>query len=186
MVETLFRAEEELTGEVLVCYADIIYEKKIIQKLLESEADIGVTIDEDYWDYWEARLDKPEEDMESLILNDQDKIIDLGNTECGKENDKTRYVGLIKFSRKGVESLKKVYHKNKEIYFDKDEKWMRSKSFKKAYMTCMLQALINEGYDVEPIKIKRGWMEFDTNEDYENANLWLMEDSLGKFINLDN
>ena len=167
MVETLMCAEEEMDDDILVCYGDILYEKRIIEEILASKVDIGVTVDADYWNYWKARLENPEEDMESLVIDDEGKIIELGDTNCNPDKAKVRYVGLIKFSKKGVEALKKVYYENKEKYFDKNESWLRSKSFKQAYMTCMLQALVNAGYRVDPIIIKHGWLEFDTNEDYE-------------------
>ena len=142
MVETLMCAEEEMDDEIIVCYGDILYEKSVIKKILASNVDIGVTVDEDYWEYWKLRMGKPEEDIESLVIDEEGKIIELGDTNCTLDKAKVRYVGLIKFSKKGVEALKKVYHENKEKYFDKEEPWLRSKSFKKAYMTCMLQALI--------------------------------------------
>ncbi|HLC96101.1 MAG TPA: phosphocholine cytidylyltransferase family protein [Candidatus Nanoarchaeia archaeon] len=181
MVETLFAAEPEMDDAILVCYADILYEKKILKKVLEAKVDIGVTIDENYWDYWKARLDHPEEDTESLVIKDG-KIIDLGDTKAPLEKAKVRYVGLIKFSKKGVEALKQVYNKNKKKFFHRDQPWLRSKSFKKAYMTCMLQALINAGYEVKPIPIKHGWLEFDTEADYERYNKWLKENSLSRFF----
>jgi len=181
MVETLFCAEVEMDSEILVCYADILYEERVLNRVLDDKSDIGVTVDTDYWDYWKARLDKPEEDMESLIVKDG-KIVDLGNPDCKKEDAQVRYVGLIKFSKKGVEALKKVYHENKEKYFDTDEPWLRSKSFKKGYMTCILQAIINTGYKVEPITIKHGWLEFDTSQDYEKYMKWLKEDTIAKYF----
>ena len=181
MVETLFAAENELNDEILVCYADILYEEKTIKRILQSKADIGVTVDDDYWDYWEARMDNPEEDTESLVINNG-RIVELGDTKCSLDKAKVRYVGLIKFSKKGVEALREVYHENRKKYYDKNEPWLRSKSFKKAYMTCMLQALINNGYEVEPIIVTRGWMEFDNNEDYEKANSWLGDGSIKRFI----
>nr|MBI4157178.1 phosphocholine cytidylyltransferase family protein [Candidatus Woesearchaeota archaeon] len=181
MVETLFAAENELNDEILVCYADILYEERIIQKILQSKADIGVTVDDDYWDYWKARMDNYKDDVESLVINNG-RIVELGETHCSLDKAKVRYVGLIKFSKKGIEALKKVYHENRKKYYDKNEPWLRSKSFKKAYMTCMLQALINNGYEVEPIIVTRGWMEFDNNEDYEKANSWLEDGSIKRFI----
>lgn len=184
MVETLFCAEKEMDDDILVCYSDILYEEKVLRKVLESKAEVGVTADEDYGDYWQARRDNPEEDRESLVIDKEGKIGDLGNTKCTKEEAKARYVGLIKFSKKGLEKLKEVYHKNKGLYSGKDEPWLRSKSFKKAYMTCLLQALINAGQKVEPIIIRRGWLEFDTVEDYEKYNKWLEEGSLKRFIDL--
>jgi len=184
MVETLFCAEQEMTDDLLICYADILYEKRILQEIINSPAQIGVTVDQDYWDYWQARTDQPEEDMESLIIQDN-KIIDLGNTNCTRDQASVRYVGLIKFSKSALEHLKRVYHHHKSLYFDKDEPWLRSKSFKKAYMTCLLQALINDGQTLQPITIRRGWLEFDTEEDYEKYSQWLQQGTLYRFFNFD-
>lgn len=186
MVETLFTAEPEINDEFLVCYGDIIYEKDIILKVMEDKSDIGVVVDRDYWEYWSSRMDKPEEDVESLVLNEKKEIVDIGDPNCNVYEAKQRYVGIIKFSKKGARILKEVYHNNKEKYFNKNEPWLRSKSFRKAYMTDMLQAIINEGYKVYPMFISKGWMEFDTVEDYEKANKWLNENTLNRFIKLEN
>ena len=45
MVWTMFCAEEELEGGVIVSYGDIVYSTGILQALLKSKADIAVTID---------------------------------------------------------------------------------------------------------------------------------------------
>src|SRR3989344_6299138 len=154
MVASLFCAEQELNDEVLICYADILYEKKVIKKILNSKLDIGVTADDSYWNYWQARLDNPGEDIESFIIKDN-RIIELGLPRCSLDKAKARYVGLIKFSKRGVEALKKVFHENKEKYWNKDEPWLNSKSFKKAYMTDILQSLINANHKLEPIIISK-------------------------------
>ncbi|PIN69090.1 nucleotidyl transferase [Candidatus Woesearchaeota archaeon CG11_big_fil_rev_8_21_14_0_20_43_8] len=184
MVETLFCAEKEMDGDILVCYADIIYEKRIIETILSSNVNIGVTVDDDYWDYWKARNDNPEDDVESLVVDGDGKIIELGDTMCSREKAQMRYIGLIKFTKKGVDALRKVYYRNKLKFFDKDEPWLRSKSFKKAYMTCMLQAIINAGYHVDPIVVSRGWLEFDTIEDYERTKNWIKQNKLGQYFYL--
>lgn len=185
MVETLFAAEKEMNGEILVLYSDIIFEKSVLEKVMNNQVDIGVTVDVDYWDYWKARLDKPETDIESFVIDGEGKIVEMGDTACGLDKAKIRYVGMLKFSARSTEVLKNIYHKNRDIYFIKDEKWKRSKCFRKAYMTCMLQALIDEGYRVDPIQISHGWMEFDTVEDYERANEWDKNGTLKRFINID-
>ncbi len=184
MVETLFCAEEELSGNVLVCYGDIIYEESVLRKVLRSVADVGVVVDEDYWDYWCARLDTPSCDTESLVVKDE-KIVDLGNPNCPLSDASCRYVGMIRFSQKGIDQLKKAYHKNRDLYYHSDSPWKRSKSFRKAYMTCMLQELIDEGYDVNPIVIRRGWLEFDNVDDYERYHNWVIEGSISKFCKID-
>ncbi|MBS3109538.1 phosphocholine cytidylyltransferase family protein [Candidatus Woesearchaeota archaeon] len=185
MVESLFCAVDEMTDDLVVCYGDIVYQKSVIDSVMQSKADIGVTVDLDYWPYWAARLSEPEKDIESLVVDKNGKIIDLGNPDCSLEEAKVRYVGLIRFSKKGLSALKKVYSENKKKYFSKDAPWLRSKSFKKAYMTCMLQAMINAGYKVMPIPINRGWLEFDTSEDYEKMSGLHKSGRLKQFIKLD-
>ena len=183
MVETLMRAEAEMDDEILVCYSDILYEKSVVKKVIEANVDIGVAVDIDYIDYWKARLDNWKEDVESLVIGEQGNIVEIGVPNCQLEKAKVRYVGLIKFSKKGIEILKKVYLKNREKYFDSNEKFMNSKSFKKMYMTDMIQLIINSGQKVYPIRIQHGWLEFDTNEDYEKAIEWLKNRTMKRFFN---
>lgn len=184
MVETLFTAEEEMNDGVIVCYSDILYQKSVIKKVISSKADIGVTADIDYLDYWKARMDFPEKDMESLVIKKGD-ITELGETNCEIDKAKARYVGVIKFSKEGIRILKKIYHQKKKKYYNKNESWLHSKSFKKAYMTSLLQAVINTGYKVKPIRIVKGWLEFDTEQDYEKYNKWLKEETLKRFFEFD-
>lgn len=184
MVASLFCAEKELNDDILVCYADILYEKRVVKKILNSNSDIGVVADNSYWDYWKARLNNPEEDIEGFVVKDG-KVIELGTPKCELDKAMIRYVGLIKFSKKGIEALKEVFYENKKKYWDKDEPWLNSKSFKKAYMTDMLQALINVGYKVKPIIINNGWLEFDTNEDYEKVIKWAKEKTLDRFYSFE-
>tara|TARA_Y100000310_G_scaffold345402_1_gene464522 strand:- start:30231 stop:31034 length:804 start_codon:yes stop_codon:yes gene_type:complete len=185
MVETLFSAELEMEDcdGLLVCYADILYEPRIVQKIMASDVNVGVCVDSDYWEYWQARTDFPENDMESMVI-EGDKIVDLGNTDCTRTDAEQRYVGLIKFSGKGIVKLREIYHEHRQKYFNLDQPWLRSKSFKKAYMTCMIQALINSGVEVKPVTIQRGWLEFDTVEDYEKYTQWLQDGSLGRFYDV--
>jgi phosphoenolpyruvate phosphomutase len=168
MVETLFKAEAEMDEDIIICYSDILYERRIIKKVLEAKVDIGVVVDNDYLDYWQARLANPKDDMESLVVDKEGKIVELGVTDCPAEKAKLRYVGILKFSKKGLTALKSVYHQNKG-------------SFKKAFMTSLLQTLIDAGYRVEPIIVSRGWLEFDNVADIELAKQWLKDNTLNRF-----
>ena len=69
MVWTLFCAEEELDGDVILSYGDIIYSKDILEKLLASRADIAVVIDTEWKSYWQSRSSNPLADAESLKLD---------------------------------------------------------------------------------------------------------------------
>jgi len=185
MVETLMCAEEVMDDDILICYGDILYEKRIINKILGEKIDIGIAVDEDYLGYWKERLNNWNEDIESLVIGPKGNIVQIGNPNCSLETAKVRYVGLIKLSKKGVIILKKIYYENKKKYFNENKKVLNSVSFKKLYMTDMVQLIINSGQRVDPIIIKNGWLEFDTNKDYEKSKRWVKEGNINRFFDLE-
>ena len=183
MLVSLFKAEEKLEGDVVVSYADILFDVDLLRGLLESEKDIAVTVDREWERYWRMRYGAVDFDTESLKL-DGERITELGVEGVGADEIDARYVGLIKFSALGVEKLKRVWHKFKDEFWEKP--WQVSgKPLRNAYFTDMLQALIDEGEEVSAYMTCNGWIEFDTNEDYEKAIGWQRDGSLSSLIDMD-
>lgn len=184
MVRGLFHARGEFDDDVIMTYGDVVFEEKVIRKVIESNAEVGVVVDTHWQDYWTSRLGSVTQDSESMVL-DEDRIVSLGIPNPDVKNMYARYVGIIKFSKDVLPKIERLFDKEKEKYWDKDDKWYQSKNFKKAYMTDWLQHLINNNFDVRAIKIERGWLEFDTNEDYEQALEWNKTGTLEKFYSPD-
>ena len=73
----------------------------------------------------------------------------------------------------------------KAYALEENEPWQQSgKPVRKAYMTDLLQALIEEKEAVKAVSFQHGWIEFDTNEDYETACGWAGDGTLNKFVTL--
>ncbi len=51
-------------------------------------------------------------------------------------------------------------------------------------MTDLIQAVIEEGYTVKAVPFRHGWIEFDTNEDYETVCEWSESGRIDQFISL--
>ena len=51
-------------------------------------------------------------------------------------------------------------------------------------MTDLLQAVIEDGAKVKAVEFQNGWIEFDTNEDYENACEWVKDGSIRDLLPL--
>lgn len=184
MVESLFCASSELNDDLILSYADIIYEPEVLTKLIQAPHQVVITVDKDWKNYWLARYGNFSTDTESLLLNQDGSIRQLGEEDVGLDKIDARYVGLMKFSKAGVDKLKQVYYKNKKLFWNKP--WQISKKvFQQAYTTDLIQALIDSGIQVQTLQIKGGWLEFDTNEDYENYLKWKNSNTLNKFINLE-
>jgi len=159
MVWTLFSAEEELEGNVIVSYGDIVYSQEVLHKLISSKEDIAVVIDKDWESYWRARNEDPLDDAETLRVDQDGRIYDIGNRPSAIEEVQGQYIGLMKFSPKGLGYIKKIF--NDSISDGK----LLDKPIEIAYMTDLLQACINEDIPVSSIEINGGWVEIDTVSD---------------------
>lgn len=165
MVWTLFCAEADLTGEFVLGYGDIVYSKKNLQALLASTADIAVTIDLDWESYWRARNEDPLADAETLKLGSEGEILEIGQKPSSLSEIEGQYMGLLKFSAKGAEILRKVFHDAKQAGV------LRGKTVEKAYMTDLLQAIVDAGYRIQSVPVHGDWVEVDTVEDLESEVL---------------
>ena len=162
MVWSLFCAEDQLKGEVIVAYGDIVYSSDILDRLLESRADIAVTIDKNWEHYWRARNEDPLADAETLKLGDDGNILEIGQKPKFIEEIQGQYMGLMKFSATGVGWLRSVFHAAKQ------DVEIRGKPPEKAYMTDLLQTMIDKGFPVKAVPVDSPWVEVDTVADKEN------------------
>ena len=163
MVWTLFCAEDDLEGDVLICYGDIVYSREVLQAILKSEADIAVTIDLEWESYWRARNEDPLDDAETLKLHPDGRIYEIGQKPKSLDEIEGQYMGLIKLSANGVKALKRIF------YDAKAAGSLLGKAVEKAYMTDLLQAVINSGYPVHSVPVHGGWVEVDTVSDLHST-----------------
>ena len=169
MVITLWCAEPELEGEIIVSYGDIIYNHEVLQKLIDSTGDISVVVDTNWQQYWQARFEDPLKDAEALKM-DADKRIKVIGQKAEKISDvEAGYIGLIKFRENGLKILKKSFSNAKDIAKKGEFPWGASRSFETTYMTDMLQGIINEGHNVYGVSVNGGWLEIDSHRDYDLA-----------------
>ena len=162
MVESLMVAKDFITdSDVLVCYSDILYTEKLVTACIESCCNIGVAVDADWRKLWKLRYGKIDFDLESLTVKDG-FVTELGREVESSVGLDYRYIGMIKFSKDGMNILIATY--NSRI----GKSWQQSgKNFEQGYMTDILSQIINDGNKVEAIVSHGNWLEFDTEQDYE-------------------
>jgi len=159
MVYSLFCAEGDFDDEAIVSYGDIVYSKSILNKVINSKSDIAVAIDKDWESYWRARNDNPLNDAETLKLTSDNRITEIGQKPNCIDEVEGQYMGLMKFSKKGFNILRKIFYDFKNIGT------INGKSFDKAYMTDLLQAMIKLDIRIDAVPISGNWIEIDTVDD---------------------
>lgn len=163
MVWTLFCAEDELREEVVLAYGDIVYSRRTLRALLESRADVAVAIDLDWEAYWRLRSEDPLADAETLKLAIDGRILEIGQRPRSLSEIQGQYMGLMKFSRTGIAQLRKTFHDARSTG------QLRDKPVEKAYMTDLLQAMIDAGHRLDAVPVHGEWVEVDTVADLESA-----------------
>lgn len=180
MVSTLFCAEEwMLKGEdLIIAYGDIIYEPKVLQSLLAADAPMAISVDRQWQRLWEARMEDPLKDAETLKLQEGNRVIEVGKKPHSLEEIQGQYMGLIKVRGDTVKQFRKAWHSlERDAHYD-------GQDFDNMYMTSFIQHLIDTGVVVQAAFTDGGWIEVDSVEDLDFYNQLYKTGTLDKFVSL--
>jgi L-glutamine-phosphate cytidylyltransferase len=186
MIETLFCAKSELNDDIIISYGDIIFEHKVVNALLNSKHDISILVDSNWKKYWKLRFDNILEDAESLVLDSNNFITNIGQKESDIEKIQSQYIGLMRFQKKGILQLIKFYDNVKNESKNDFNPLNDKLPFEKSYMTDLLQGLINNGQKLKAVQINSGWLELDSISDYNLYNQMYNNCTLNQLISLNN
>ena len=167
ILNSIFYGEEVINGNLIISYSDILFEPFVVKRAMESDHDISVIVDVDWRDYYIGRKEHPLSEAENVIFNSNNEVVKIGKIASEKEEVHGEFIGMIKLNHRGCEILKQNFHRVKKLYWNKP--FQRAKIFQKAYLTDMIQELVDIGIKVHCVIIERGWKEIDTVEDYKNA-----------------
>ncbi len=164
---SLFCAEEAMTGPVICSYSDILFDKSVVERLLASQHDISIVVDIDWRGYYVGRVDHPIEEAESVIFDADNCVAKIGKILPDKNEVHGEFIGMLKLSPHGADIFKRHYHRVKDAYWDRP--FQRAAVMQKAYITDMIQEMVDLGVSVHCVIIEQGWKEIDTVEDYQKA-----------------
>lgn len=178
---SLFCAENELRGRVIVLYGDIIFDTAILEKLLKSPADISIVVDLAWFDQHQrhAQAAHPNPDLVSLaeppgksylsrfIMSEgEHRVVKIGR-HVPSEEAHGEFIGMAMFSEKGTQSLRDCYRSAQESA--RSVGFHEAADLTTASFTDMIQELIDRGHRVDAVPIFKGWTEVDSFEEYQKA-----------------
>ena len=180
MVATLFCATDRMLGgaDVLISYGDIVFEPRVLAKVLETPGELVVAADLDWQQLWRARMADPLSDAETFRMTDGNRIVELGKRAHDYRQIEAQYIGLIRVPGERVSRLVEAYRSiDQTAQFDGND-------FDNMYMTRFVEYLIAVGWDVRAALIQNGWLELDTGADLERYQALWHRGDLGKICNL--
>ena len=172
--ESLFCALEPSSSPILVTYSDIVFEQKIIQQMLEFTGGIGLAVNLNWKKCYQNRNMHPLSEAENVLVENGRILQIRKNISKSLENQQVgEFLGLMMLSSEHVKILLERYSYLKKNHVGA---FHNSSSLSNAYITDMLQEIINCGVTVNPVFTEGKWCEIDTPEDLKNA-----EKSINKF-----
>lgn len=161
MVASLFCAEAELDGDVVVSYGDILFEARVLRALLDDPGDFSVVVDDGWRALWSFRMDQPLDDAETLKINADGCITEIGRKPTSYGEIEGQYIGLFKISGRAIGAVRRFYHAmDRERLYD-------GQPFDNMYMTSFIQEAIDRLMPVRAVRVQHGWLEIDTLRDLE-------------------
>lgn len=167
MIESLMcLGDDLLTDDLLVSYSDILFTTDIFQKVITNKIDIVVAADANWRNYWLMRYGTTETDLESLTVSLEGDICDIGTPISHSKDLHYRYIGFNKFTCLALQAGKELYLKKRASLAN----WQPSgKEFYQGYFTDFIHELIQLGISAKVAVTHGGWLEFDTEQDYEKV-----------------
>ena len=151
-------------NDVIVIFSDIIFDINIFEKIVKTKCDFGIALDRNWKEKYMGRTEHPVSQAD-LVEVTNEKIEEIKKNLQGKNI--SEFIGILKFSSKGWKIFMKLCKKLKN---DHKGKFHNAKMFNQAYITDIIQELIELNYYVKPIFVEGNWAEIDTPQDIEMAN----------------
>lgn len=177
MAYSLFCAKDYLDQDIIISYGDIVYSPEILSRLISTSGELVIAIDENWKDYWQKRSENPLSDLESLKFDNSTNIIEIGKPVNSFEEIDGQYIGLLKVSLRALRFLTNSVEKHGPA-----APIFSGKSLHDAYITDVIQMLIENGFVATPCLFNEPWVEVDTVEDFESIETKLRLQSIDRRI----
>ena len=162
---SLMAANKHFQNDVVISFGDVIVDNNIMKQVIESTYDIGVAIDLNWEKKYENRTQHPKSEAD-LALIKSNKLIKIKKNLNPTENHQLgEFLGIIKLSNVGSKKFLNIFESLNSFH---EGEFHDAPSLQKAYLTDMIDELIQINEVVNPILIDGVWFEIDTIEDLEN------------------
>ena len=121
------------------------------------------------------RFQDPLNDAESLKIDNNGFITNIGQKVDNSNEIEGQYIGLMKIKKNAIKNLKEFYE-SKKIESKIGINPLNEKiPFEQSFMTDLIQGLIDSHNKIKAVPIFGGWLELDTIDDYELYQKWKMK-----------
>lgn len=167
ILASLFYAEDLMDEPFICCYSDILFRSSVVEALQASEGDMVLSVDTAWLQRYENRTQHPSDDAEKVTASNG--LVTRVHRGIEEADAYGEYTGVAKFTVDGAARLREHYHRCRDAYVGKP--FREAKSFEKAYLIHLFQEMIEAGEEFGHVDTDGGYIEVDTQEDFEFARV---------------
>ena len=166
-IGSLMKARNEISGDVIISFGDILFEGKILEELLKNKDDFVLVSEPNWKKSYESRPDNPPTQSDFIAL-ENNKIIKFfkNSLEIDNSYSVVEFIGLMKIS---AISSNIFLQKYKNLEKQHTGKFHFASSFMKAKFIDFFEELRLSGIQIHILNVNGQWCEIDTIQDLEIA-----------------
>jgi len=184
ILHSLMSAREHLDGPVMCSYADIWVEPHIHEALAATPGEIVLAVDRDWRPYYEGRTEHPVVEAETAFFEADGRVRRIGKHlnpaeappfECGE------FLGLWRMSAEGTRLFRETFDEY-DRRLARDAPFQHASRWWQAYITDMIEELLDRDHEIRCAVIERGWAELDTLQDYRRLERIAQRQGLASLV----
>lgn len=153
MVYSLTKADSWLCEEdCCVFYSDIIFSPAVVKRIVAVDDNIVIPYYTEYLELWKKRFTNPLDDLETFVMDGENKLIEIGSKPTSFDQINGQYMGIVKFTPCGwkdfINSIKSA-----------------KRTIQSVDMTSLLSATITAGHKIVCVDCSELWLECDNMND---------------------
>jgi L-glutamine-phosphate cytidylyltransferase len=176
ILASLFYAEDLMDEPFVCCYSDVLFTPDVARRLAAAPGDMVLGVDTQWLARYAQRTEHPPDDAEKVTV--ADGRVTRIHRQMPESEAHGEYIGVAKFSAAGAARLREHYHRCRKQFAGKT--WREARSFEKAYKILLFQEMIEKGEAFTHVDTPGGYIEVDTQQDFEYAQKHWTTKHLGK------
>ena len=176
ILASLFYAEDLMDEPFVCCYSDVLFSPRVVAGLLEAGGDIALGVDTAWLERYGERTEHPSDDAEKVTV--ASGAVTRIHRAIPEAQAYGEYIGVARFSEVGAARLREHYHRCRQLHAGKP--FREAPVFEKAYQIHLLQEMIEAGERMLHVDTPGGYIEVDTQQDFDYARQRWVEKHLEK------
>jgi choline kinase len=165
ILASLFFAQDLMDEPFICCYSDVLFTADVVARLAASPADMALGVDTRWLARYGERTEHPPDDAEKVTV--ADGRVTRISRQIAESEAHGEYIGVAKFSAAGAARLREAYERCRREFAGRP--WREAKVFEKAYKILLFQEMIEAGEHFAHVDTPGGYIEVDTQQDFEYA-----------------